>query len=515
MSSRSKKVKAHIKLASPLVGLGIRLALALNALPKTLKGALKKLPLFGGVLVLAESFLALHGEQDYSESNPPCQHPSPLEEQAFDLIVIGSGPGGAVAINQLDSDKKFLVIEKGRPIDPKTPHHSVDQMMESFLFGGQEIIFGPRMIPFSQGSSYGGGSAINSGLYHRLPSVVRSEWLDVLGISREQWRSSEEKIEALLSIETQTADNLGVYIHSPLKAGAENCGLEYAVVPRWRKYTSDSEYEQQSVDRNMISPRLSKEQGALALGLSVQRFRLVEGGVIVDAMCSSCKIEQHFKGKQLYLAAGTIETPAIIIRSGFAKAREFDFAFHAMHRIVAISKDVINDGRDIDPHQAWTADYKFKFGAAVSTASLLKGILKLVGFERSAEAAIQNVATYYVSHASEGKAGLFRFGGNVYPYFFESKNFAARSRQGFEMLTSLLRGEALEVPHQKISTSTVHVFGSMPLGKTNLVDKSGWLRGAGHLVRVFDASLLPSHPKVNPQGPLMHLLESLVEKSGE
>lgn len=514
MTSFSSKVKAHVRMASPLVGFGIRVALTLNALPPVFKRVLSKLPVFGGVLVLAESFMALHGEESYEEPGFTCQHSSQVGNQQFDLIVVGSGPGGAMAVDQLQPDKRFLVLERGRPINPHTSHHSVDQMMESFLSGGQEIIFGPRMIPFSQGSAFGGGSAINSGLYHRLPSSVRKEWLELLGMSEAQWRSAEERIEALLAIETQSVENLGVYFRSPLKSGAENGGLECAVVPRWRNYSSDSDYEQQSVDRAIISTRVVPERGIVALGLNVQRFEISIDGVTVHAICSSCKEEQLFGGKQLYLAAGTIETPAIIIRSGFAKASEFDFAFHAMHRIVAISEEVINDGKDIDPHQSWTADHKFKFGAAVSTVSLLKGILKLVGFERSEGAAIENVATYYVSHASEGRAGLFSLGGKAYPYFFENKKFEVRARQGFEMLASMLRGESLEVPPQKLSTSTVHVFGSIPIGKSHLVDKSGWLRGAENLVRVFDASLLPSHPKVNPQGPLMHLLESLVKKHG-
>ena len=52
------------------------------------------------------------------------------------------------------------------------------------------------------------------------------------------------------------------------------------------------------------------------------------------------------------------------------------------------------------------------------------------------------------------------------------------------------------------SISTVHIFGSLPLGSNKLLDNNGFLNNSMHRIRVCDASLLPSAPKVNPQGPI-------------
>ena len=60
-----------------------------------------------------------------------------------------------------------------------------------------------------------------------------------------------------------------------------------------------------------------------------------------------------------------------------------------------------------------------------------------------------------------------------------------------------------------LSVSTVHVFGSIPIGRSRLIDDRGYLNGTGKRVYIRDASLLPTHPLVNPQGPLMQMLEAL------
>jgi choline dehydrogenase-like flavoprotein len=71
-------------------------------------------------------------------------------------------------------------------------------------------------------------------------------------------------------------------------------------------------------------------------------------------------------------------------------------------------------------------------------------------------------------------------------------------------------GKSLGLPRN--SYSTVHVFGSLPLGESHVVDRSGNVRGTGGRVFVRDASILPSHPLVNPQGPLMHLVTALEKR---
>ncbi len=504
-----QQVSKHVRLASPLVGTGIRVALLLNFLPSGLKSKLKKLPLFGGVLTLAESFLALHSEVIPTSDNRPCQHHLESEAKVYDTIFVGSGPGAAIGVSNLSSEKSFLVLEKGSPINPNTPHHSVGQMMENFAYGGQEVIFGTEMIPFSQGSAYGGGSSINSGLYHRLPDHVRSIWLDKINCDSETWAAAEKHVESMISVETQLDEHLGIYRGSPLKSGAKSMGLEFACVPRWRNYFNATDYKQQSVDVAIIEAKRKLGQGDVFFGMKALRFKVLKDKVSVTATCEVCRGEFSYSALSLYLCAGAVETPALLLRSNFARARDFSFSFHAMHRLVAFSDSEINDGVDIDPHQAWTADHKYKFGAAVSTASLMRGVLKLVGAQAGAQGDIRKVATYYVSHASEGKSGIFRIGGNCHPYFFGNQTYKNRVVEGFGYLKDLLEGEGLSVPRQKISTSTVHIFGTIPIGSSNLVDDRGWIRGARGVVRVFDASLLPTHPKVNPQGPLMHLLESL------
>ena len=122
----------------------------------------------------------------------------------------------------------------------------------------------------------------------------------------------------------------------------------------------------------------------------------------------------------------------------------------------------------------------------------------------------ENYAAIYISFASQGKSGLVRLGGHLTPYFVASaemknsvREAGALLRKGIAAAGGRLAGDS------KDSYSTVHVFGSLPLGRSAVVDERGVVRGTGGRVFVRDASILPSHPLVNPQGPLMHLLTAL------
>ena len=120
-------------------------------------------------------------------------------EGLFDEIVVGSGPGGAFAANEsTKKGNKVLLIESGEVANQKIAHHSAEQLVENFAFGGLEVILGRVLVPFAQGRALGGGSQVNSGLYHRTPNFIANEWRSIVGISEQEWRQCENLIEESL-----------------------------------------------------------------------------------------------------------------------------------------------------------------------------------------------------------------------------------------------------------------------------------------------------------------------------
>ncbi len=473
----------------------------------------KRFPLVGIVAKAASTLLSVQ-----SQTPLPCR-PGELPElslcrfreptETIDLVVAGSGPGAGVAIKAaFKREESFLVVEKGGLPSETVKSHSSAQMFLDFANGGQDVILSSPVIPYAQGEVWGGGSEVNSGLFHEIPQSVLSAWAKAAELDPKILKESGIKIREELMVSQQDEDTLGIYTESPLRRIGNAWGWEGGVIPRWRTYREDS-FEHHGISTTYLNELLPQSS---VLGHSLVSFQVLDGVVVSIIKGAGCRHKLY--SKKLCLAAGAIETPAILLRSNVASIREFKFQFHAMIREVALFSERVNDLSDIDPHQYWSMGGLEKIGAAVGTPELLRGTLESKGADLPP--ALENVASYYISLPSEGKGGLIKFFSEIYPYFFPSKSYRqkclsaqSRLRSAIADLGGLLLGDG------SLSISTVHVFGSIPIGNTKLIDNRGYLKRFPTQVYVRDASILPSHPLVNPQGPLMQLIDALEVSFGE
>jgi hypothetical protein len=499
---------SHVKSAHPLTRFGIYTALALKY---TFGAKLGRVPV---LKIVDGSISALVKMHEGSVNTASLAGSKDCDFQGYsdflDLIVVGSGPGaGIVALKNQQIGKSVLVIEKGTELDHSVPHHSPEQMKYFFESGGQELIFSVPPIPFAQGSVLGGGSEINSGLYHRLPSKILENWLQKTGISSELWHKAELEVERDLYVASQSFESLGIYSDSPIARMQENLNWEGGLIPRWRTYRGHS-----FTHHGMVSTYIerAKEHGAvISSNHFVDRIRLIDGGVEVVVKCATGI--HKVRARQVCLAGGTIGSPTLLWRSRLARPSDFRFSFHAMVREIARFGRDVSDLNDIDPFQAWSASNEYKIGAAVSTPRLLAATLASKGLPLPKLEAMSKLGVYYISLKSRGKNGLFAFGSRLVPYFWPDKIMKESLLDAQRILRGAIEstgGEALG--NSGPSVSTVHIFGSLPIGETTVVDNQGMVKGTGGRVFVRDGSLLPSHPSVNPQGPLMHLIYSLEEE---
>lgn len=507
----------HVSRASSPIAAGIFFIAALRWL---FGSSLRKIPILGRLDPLISGLAALHNFSGRLESatapqyfaratQPVAAEPCFIGEEIptqCDLLVVGSGPGGAISANLSSREgNSVVVVESGSRIDTSVPHHSPEQMVRFFKYGGQEVILGSNLVPFAQGQVFGGGSEINSGLYHRLPDPVLETWSKMVPeFSPGVAKSAADFVEKVLRIEVQGDDSLGVYSNSPLIEMGSQLDWAGGVIPRWRNY------EGKGFRHNGMSETfLNVPTGAPINCLEKHRahnFWLDYQGVRLRVLGPKC---QHIlRGKKLCLAAGPVGTPELISRSGFARFRDYNFGFHAMKREVARYGRDVNDLVDIDPHQYWARDYRFKIGAAVGTRPLLASTLAAKGIRPPNR--LEEVTSYYVSVPASGKGGLRRIGRYVFPIFEMNRETKSRLSVGSEILREaiVLSGGSV-LGGQSDQVSTVHIFGSVPLGSTNVIDEMGNLAGSGGKVFVRDSSILPSSPIVNPQGPLMQLVVAL------
>ncbi len=96
-----------------------------------------------------------------------------------DVVVVGSGPGGAVAAaNFVAAGLRTVVVEAGPRVRPE------DTAVEAPLFlarhywdGGLRLTAGSSATPAMMGRCLGGGSVVNSAIMLKLPEYVRREWI--------------------------------------------------------------------------------------------------------------------------------------------------------------------------------------------------------------------------------------------------------------------------------------------------------------------------------------------------
>jgi hypothetical protein len=376
-------------------------------------------------------------------------------------------------------------------------------MSRHFRQGGQELILSWPMVTFAQGETWGGGSSINSGLFHEIPARVRDTWGKSVELTEEDFLLAKSKVVFNLKVEKQIPELLGIYKNSPIMSMKKNLNWEGGVVPRWRKYVTSEEYVHFGMNETYLDQLKAENR---LLGHEVTSIKIEGNLVELKIKGSSCT--HLLKARSVCIAAGTIATPELLVRSNLAKPKDFYFQFHAMVKELGKFPNKVNDLKDIDPHQIWTEDLNFKIGAAVGTPDLLTAILETKGIE--GEQDFSKICSLYVSIPSFGRNGLIRQGNGLTPYFFPNSSMRKALKGAQKILRKGIESAGGQVlGDDSLSVSTVHVFGSIPLGKSTLVDKRGFLKGSDRKIFIRDASLLPSHPLVNPQGPLMQLLTAL------
>ena len=167
-----------------------------------------------------------------------------VDNRVFDYIVIGSGPGGSVAAKELQK-AGFLVsvLERGWRKSPGSiPSYSYSEMLNSYKHGGISATLGNANIAYVEGSLFGGGSEVNSGLYHRTPEDIVNSWVKEFKLDAPD-HQKYEKIYRIIENELKVSQFPKRAISKAslkLKAGADELNWSVQEVPRWFRYTNSN-----------------------------------------------------------------------------------------------------------------------------------------------------------------------------------------------------------------------------------------------------------------------------------
>ncbi len=109
-----------------------------------------------------------------------------------DVVIVGSGPGGATAARVCaEAGLDVVMIEEGPWVRVRDRGNTAwSSFRTSWRDAGFQVAKGRAFLPVLQGRCVGGSTSINGAIVHRAPEPILARWRDEFGLG-ERWASDE------------------------------------------------------------------------------------------------------------------------------------------------------------------------------------------------------------------------------------------------------------------------------------------------------------------------------------
>ena len=466
---------------------------------------------------------------------------APPEELRCKIAVIGSGPGGSITAALLaEAGKDVVLIEEGPflPLESCAPF-SVEEMEQKYRSGGLTVAVGKTKIAYVEGRCVGGGSEINSGLYHRTPPAMLEQWqreFRVDELSTADLLPHFEACERDLSVSCLPGQAPAASLK--LHEGAKLLGWKSIEVPRWFRYDATTPGEQphgtrQTMTRTFI-PRFLAAGGRLLPNTRVQSLK-GDGHTWKLSIRHPAAVAQRIIADVVFCCAGAVQTPSLLRRSGIGRHIGNSLRLHPTVKLVGRFPETINsESMGVPVHQVKEFSPRLSLGCSISSPPYLAmGLLDHPTAVKNLLNDWKHRATYYAMITGEGfgtvrsvpgmrdplvqyrltPTDLINLGDGLYK--LAESMFAAGATDIFPGLPGRLvlrspddlRKLPESFPAGASGLMTIHLFSSCPMGEDRTkcaADSYGRVHGEPGLF-IADASLLCGAPGVNPQGTIMAL----------
>ena len=466
-------------------------------------------------------------------------HKIPSNIDNLDFIIIGSGPGGSVCGKRLtEKGLRVFMIEEGND-SQKITSYSQNEMLNSYKNGGLTATIGENNIAYVEGRTLGGGSQINSGLYHRIAKKTFNEWKSKFEFSDFNYDELEKYfllIERDLKI-SYFPDNKISKASCKLDIGANKLGWKSEEVPRWVDYncSEDINGKRMTMSQTYINEYLING-GELVTNSKV---------VSIDKIKNKWKVKYSQNNKiysvfsaNVIISAGAIGSPYILQANHLSPKAGKNFQLHPTLKVVAEFEEEVNDiNYSVGVHQVKEFAPKITFGCSISTPPFIKmGMRRFPSDLLRIDKDWKKMAVYYVSIIPEGNGTINKlpFINEPFVRFNLTKQDKLNLVTGLNNLNKLLfssgakkiySGTGHKIDNQDpreigienfkdFELSTVHLFSSCPSGENKdkcVVNSYGKVFNQKGLY-VLDSSILPSAPGINPQGTVMSLAYRNIDK---
>src|SRR6266566_4582980 len=233
-------------------------------------------------------------------------------ELSCDVVVVGSGAGGGVVAAELAAEADF--------------HHREAESTRDLYLYGLTIATSDLGVRIVAGSTLGGGTVVNYTTSFKTPPHVLEEWARVSGSDVFVSGELDASLDAV-------AERLGVTTGESrpgkrdelMEAGLRKLGWHVDVLPRDVRGCSQDVAcgwcgfgcrlgAKQSTMRTYLQDA-ARHGARLVIGADVRRVLVTEGRATgVEASAGGHRL--RVRARAVVAAAGAIETPALLLRSG-------------------------------------------------------------------------------------------------------------------------------------------------------------------------------------------------------
>lgn len=492
-------------------------------------------------------------------------------DEACDVVVVGSGAGGAVVATLLaEAGRRVVVLEEGpyyRAADYQRfkPSEAVRRI---FREAGMVTAFGVGQTPIisiTMGRAVGGSSVITGGVCFRIPGEVHGRWVRDLGLSELSERDLEaayESVEERLNVR-EVPERMRSESTNRFVEGARRLGIEMRAI---RRNTGDA--CEGNARCNFTCPAGAKRSVDVAyLPSAVERGARVVSDALVDRIVvqrgRAAGVEGRLLGGErgapshrfrvrapvVVAACGTLHTPLLLGATGVGAGSGVlgnHVTLHPAARVVARFDDAVNgwDGALQSVYSDHFAAEGIKLVGVYSAVNVLAAGLPGVGpaLRRRVRSLPQCAVFGAMIHDDGGGRVRPGLGREPVLWYEMAPRDLARLRRAVTRLSEVAIAagarevyapvfglppirtvdDALAMERTRIDARRIECMAFHPLGsarvandrRRGIVDQSGECFELPGLF-VADGSILPTSIGVNSQVPIMAMATRIAWRMAE
>lgn len=450
-----------------------------------------------------------------------------MKKYCTQIVVVGSGPGGAVASYELKkAGFDVLTVEEGGVQLEETTPFSLEELSEFYRYNGLSVAIGNPNIPYVEGRGVGGGSLINCGILVPTPADILKSWAKDFSLENSNWEDLAPYYSELIKDINIARENSLDLKSEALLRGAEHLGIsgEHVLCTFRKKRLANLKlnYLKWFESLGGIILKNSKINCLKKIGIKWQ----------LSGLELNSKTQIQILADYVFLACGAIQTPLLLQRSGIKKNVGNLFQMQPVLKVAALyEKDINSVNLGINTVRLSSFE-NFKIENSVDQLNhlslslvnykytdhqLIKNFTKLahfsVTFKTSAVGKVRNLPfldepfVYY--KVTDEDLALFSSGiKTVLRILLESGAKAVYpSLKNIKPITCIKDIESIpsKMQRKQLNLSAVHLFGTCPMGEDLnkcVVNSYGKVHEAENLF-ISDGSFLCSSIGDNPQATIM------------